>query len=238
MYILVQVEKAQFSQFSFPHRVSAPVPNHLGHPPLNLLQWKTHLPCHEAQILMHYSSYGHRSVETRTKILPFKSTDDNLINATQDALGLLSFPGTLLSCSASCLPQHTGSIQQSSSLSDSPVATGSSYPATGRYTDPCWFSSDFCCPIPPACLCPYGKPVLNYIDCWSLTIMTDILVLSANPVRLLSVIDWSSLINTLKRTCIRTDICSTPLVTGLQVESLAHLWLFSNFFFFQWWKNR
>lgn len=70
-----------------------------------------------------------------------------------------------------------------------------------------------------------------------LTIMTDILVLSANPVGLLSVIDWSSLINTLKRTCIRTDICSTPLVTGLQVESLAHLWLFSNFFF-QWWKNR
>lgn len=212
---LLQVEKAQFAQPSFPHRVSAPAPNHLGDPPLNLLHWKTHLPCHEAQILMYYSSYGHRSVETRTKILPFKSTADILIHITQDAVGLLSFQGTLLSCSACCLPQHTGSIQQRSSLSDSPVAKVSSYPNTGLYTDPCWFSLDFCWLILPACVCPYGKPVLDYVDCWCLTVMTDILVSSANPVRLLSIIDWSSLINTLKRTCIRIDICSIPLVTAL-----------------------
>lgn len=97
--------------------------------------------------------------------------------------------------------------------------------------------------FPPACLCPCGNPVLSYIDCWSLTIMTDIVVSSANPMRLLSVVDWSSLINILKRTCIRTDTCSVPLFIGLQVENLAHLWHFSkfNFFNFRGWradKNR
>lgn len=214
----------------FPHRVSTPAPNCLGDPPLNLLRWKTCFPCHEAQILRHSSSYGHRRVKTKTKIFPFESTDHVLINITQDAVGILSSQGTLLSCSVCCLPQRTGIFSRV--LCYQTLLLPGSLPTQLRTLH--WPLLSFTgfllahsssLSVSPWQPCPqlYWLLVLDNND-WHWGVI-------CKPMRLLSAIEWSSLINILKRTCIRTDTCSVSLVTGLQVQNLTHLWLFSKFFF-------
>lgn len=110
--------------------------------------------------------------------------------------------------------QHTGSIQQSCLLIRHSCCQGFFLPSYRTWH---WsllssigfllaHSSSLSASLGQPCSWLYWLLVLDY---------NDILVSSANQVRLFSVFDWGSLINMLKRTCTRTDTCSAPLVTGL-----------------------